>query len=245
VPQVGETIFSAVTFSVGSFMSSALTRPDAEASRSVLGLSDVGRSASPVVLVPVVPRALSESVPVTSTLWFKCWLNDTLESLVFSRKLAPDAREAALPRSTLVSTYCAEAPVEEGAAATGDAALPAPEPAPVAGAIVRLSHVLRQPVTVVDVRAMSDEGELWRVAGAVGDGEDGVGVCGSVVGSGGRCAGWLGGVCCVGGVCVGGCCAARLKPEIATTLHTAKICFFMVPSLAPRGHVMCAAGGRT
>jgi hypothetical protein len=31
VPQVGEIIFSAVTSRVGSFMSLALTRPDAEA----------------------------------------------------------------------------------------------------------------------------------------------------------------------------------------------------------------------
>ena len=109
-----------------------------------------------------------------------------------------------------------------------------------AGAIVRLSHVFRQPVTVVAVLAMSAIGDGARVAGAcvvglgvvglevVGGGLVGLGEVGSVVGSGGRCAGWLGGVCWVGGVWVGGCCAARLRPDIATMLHAAKKCFFML-----------------
>jgi hypothetical protein len=61
-----------------------------------------------------------------------------------------------------------------GAEATPEAALPAPEPAPAAGAIVRLSHVFRQPVTVVAVFAMSLAGEALRVAGGwlvgLGDG---------------------------------------------------------------------------
>ena len=47
---------------------------------------------------------------------------------------------------------------------------------------------------------MSDIGDDSRVAGVcdvgdVGGGEVGFGLVGSVVGSGGRCAGWLGGVC--------------------------------------------------
>jgi hypothetical protein len=82
---------------------------------------------------------------------------------------------------------------------------------------------------------MSDIGDASRVAGVwvaglgvVGLGVVGLGVAGSVVGSGGRCAGWVGGVCWVGGVWVGGCCAARLRPEIARMLHAAKKCFFML-----------------
>jgi hypothetical protein len=123
----------------------------------------------------------------------------------------------------LVSTYCADAPVELGAADAVDAALPAPDPAPVAGAMVRLSHVFRQPVTVVAVFAMSLAAEVLRVAGGC---EVGLGD-----GSGGRWAGWLGGVCSVGGVCGAGCgcgCwAARPRPDIATMLHAARKCFFM------------------
>ena len=81
--------------------------------------------------------------------------------------------------------------------------------------------------------------------GVVGGGLVGLGVGGSVVGSGGRCAGWLGGVCWVGGVWVGGCCAARLRPDIATMLHAAKKCFFMVViSRKPDGYVVQAAGAR-
>jgi hypothetical protein len=68
-----------------------------------------------------------------------------------------------------------------------EAALPAPEPLPVAGAIVRLSHVFRHPVTVVEVLAMSDIGADCRVDGVVDVGDDVVGgVDGWVVGSGGR-----------------------------------------------------------
>jgi hypothetical protein len=211
VPHVGEIIFSAVTFSVGSFMSLALTRPDADASRSVLGVSVIGLSAL------LIPLALSDTVPVTSTLWFRCWVKDTLESDVLSRNDEPVAREAAALRSMLVSTNCDDAPGEVGAAETGEAALPDPEPLPLAGAIVRLSHVFRQPVTVVAVLAMSDIGDDSRVAGVwlvglgvvglgvVGGGLVGLGVVGSVVGSGGRCAGCVGGVCWVGGGSVGGC----------------------------------------
>jgi hypothetical protein len=58
----------------------------------------------------------------------------------------------------LLRTYCAEAPGAAGALAVAEAALPAPEPLPVAGAIVRLSQVFRHPVTVVEVLAMSDIG---------------------------------------------------------------------------------------
>jgi hypothetical protein len=123
----------------------------------------------------------------------------------------------------LVSTNWLDAPVELGAAVAGDAALPAPDPAPVAGAIVRLSHVFRQPVTVVADFAISLAGDVLRVAGGweVGLGD----------GSGGRWAGWLGGVCSVGGVCGAGCgCgvwAVRPRPDMATMLHAAKNCFFM------------------
>jgi len=86
---------------------------------------------------------------------------------------------------------------------------------------------------VVAVFAISDIGDDSRVVGVcglgvVGGGDVGRGVGGSVVGSGGRWAGWLGGVCWVGGVWLGGCCAATLSPEIATRLHAARMCFFMV-----------------
>ena len=142
----------------------------------------------------------------------------------------------------LVRTYSTRRPSSSARRATGAAALPAPDPLPVAGAIVRLSHVFRQPVTVVAVLAMSDIGDGGRVAGVcglgvVGGGDVGLGFCGSVVGSGGRCAGWLGGVCCVGGVWVGGCCAARLRPDIATMLHAARRCFFMVLVLLGAGRL--------
>src|SRR4051812_13272896 len=111
-------------------MSSALTRPEAEA---LAGLSADGSSAL------LVAGALSDSVPVTSTLWFRCWLNDTPESDVLSRNDDAVAREAAPVRSMLVRTNCDVAPVELGAEDTGEAALPDPVPLPVAGAIVRLS----------------------------------------------------------------------------------------------------------
>jgi hypothetical protein len=152
-----------VTFSVGSFMSLELTRPDAEASRSVLGLSGLVELLELLALLDVLallelPMA-SDTVPVTSTLWFRCWLNDTLESDVLSRNDDPAGREDAAPvRSMLVRTNWPEAPVAAGVLDVGEAALPAPEPLPVAGAIVRLSHVFRHPVRVVDVLAMSELG---------------------------------------------------------------------------------------
>jgi hypothetical protein len=88
---------------------------------------------------------------------------------------------------------------------------------------------------------MSDIGDGARVAGAgvVGLAVVGLGAGGSAVGSGGRCAGWLGGVCWVGGVWFGGCCAARLRPDIATMLHAAKKWFFMLWSFGmPYGRVV-------
>jgi hypothetical protein len=79
---------------------------------------------------------------------------------------------------------------------------------------------------------MSAAGDAGRVAGGwlVGFGVVGAGVAGvGVVGSGGRCAGWVGGVCCVGGMmgCGGCCCAAIPTPDTATTPHMARICFFI------------------
>ena len=73
-------------------------------------------------------------------------------------------------------------------------------------------------------RGLGHVGHRRRLRGSPGSGWSGsggrrgvvgLGVAGSVVGSGGRCAGWLGGVCWVGGVWFGGCCAARLRPDIA------------------------------
>jgi hypothetical protein len=95
----------------------------------------------------------------------RCWLNDTLESDVFSRNDDAPERDAAPVRSMLLRTNCDDADADVAAAA-----LPAPDPAPVAGAIGRPSHVLRQPVMVVADFAISEAGS--RLAGdpAVGVG---------------------------------------------------------------------------
>ncbi len=109
---------------------------------------------------------------------------------------------------------------------------------------MRLSQVFRQPVTVVAVRAISPAGESGRVAGGwlVGGWLVGLGA-----GSGGRCAGWLGGVCWVGGVIgCGACCwAARPAPEMATTLQATRMRDFMTrTSMDTAGHVQWCGGVR-
>ena len=177
-------------------MSSALTRPDADASRSVLGLSAglvVARLRQRAGQLHLVVQVLAERHARIGRLEQerrrraprRCAGAIDVAAGRTARSAAPPAPSRPLPRCPL-PIRCPSPrhrPAVPRLEAAGDGRR-------------RLGHVGHRRRLTRGRRRRWSRRDVGHVVAAV-------------VGSGGRCAGWLGGVCCVGGVCGRGCCAAR------------------------------------